>query len=171
MRVVNIVLTAKLDKSFDLNEVKNRFYKSIYKPHRFSGLIMKIRKASVTLFGNGKLIILGCKSFKEGESVARKVGTKFQSCVSDVRTVNIVVNEKIDRLDLSKLYEKLKENNYKALYEPERFAAVVIYINGLSILVFHTGNINITGGNNLQTIEENLQFIKDFITNNHINFV
>ena len=106
MHIVNTVYTANLNKVYNLRLVNDIIYKSIYKPHKFSGLIFKANESSITLFSNGKLNILGCKTEKRALKITKKVAKILDGNLSDFKLRNLIVTESIgNRLNLNKLGE------------------------------------------------------------------
>ena len=183
MQVVNTVFTANLYKSFDLFVVSRRIYSSIYKPQRFSGLLFKVGKISITLFSNGKLNILGCKNFKECKKVGRKVATLLDAKLKDIKLVNIVASENIgkrlDLIKLAKVFRDMDRNEYEFHFEPELLAAFVWkmkekseneYNKVLTAMIFHTGKINYTGAKRMEDIERASNILNDLFIKHHIIF-
>ena len=137
-----------------MKKISIQYFKSIYKPERFSGLIMKIRSSTVTLFRNGKILIAGSKSEKYAMSVCRKASKMFGGILSDFKVQNIVassdmrslINKKEGTLiDLNILYGILVEKKFKVKYDPSDFTGLVVYIEGVTCTVFYNGKINFTG--------------------------
>lgn len=165
-----MVFTVNLDKPLNLNEIKNKYFQSWYNPRRFSGLIMRVRGGTVTLFSNGKAIILGCTSNDRGKVISRQIGRMFGSEPVDFRIVNIVMSDKFRRLDLVKVYILMKSRGYEVSYEPERLAAAVLKMQGLTFVLFHTGSVNITGGTDEVLIRMAMLDLKEIFEQNNIFF-
>ena len=183
MKVVNTVFTANLYKSFDLFDVYRRIFNSIYKPQRFSGLLFKVGKISITLFSNGKLNILGCKNLKEIKKIGRKVAKLLDGECKDLKLVNIVASENIgkrlDLVKLAKVFQDMDRNEYEFHFEPELLAAFVWktkdksengYNKVLTAMIFHTGKVNYTGGKRMEDIERASNILNDLFIKNHIIF-
>jgi len=66
IKIDNIVSTSNLNKPINLHEiVKNQLIDCIkYNPEQFPGLFAKFKEGTVIIFHSGKIVIVGCKSYK-----------------------------------------------------------------------------------------------------------
>ena len=74
-KVQNIVVTADIERSIDLETLAGR-HRLIYEPEQFPAAILKIKepyKASILLFASGKTVIAGLKTFDEIPKVLNMV--------------------------------------------------------------------------------------------------
>jgi transcription initiation factor TFIID TATA-box-binding protein len=81
VQVENIVASAKLDGTLDLDRIAFNLDNSEYEPEQFPGLVyrMKDPKVAFLLFGSGKVICAGARNVKDiGIAVAR-VSKKLKS--------------------------------------------------------------------------------------------
>ncbi|UYV74596.1 hypothetical protein LAZ67_12000222, partial [Cordylochernes scorpioides] len=118
----NVVSTVNLETSLDLTRIALRTRNSEYRPKRFPGLVMRLGSPSSTtlVFGNGKLVVSGCRSPEESNLSARKV---------------------------ARIIQKLGyEQGVVSSYEPEIFPALFYHLlkPRVTVLVFVSGKIIIT---------------------------
>ncbi len=75
--VRNIVSTITCERKLDLKKLVGTIPNAVYEPEKFAGLRYKIRDGLTALiFGSGKIIIVGAKSFEEINYAFDKI-TKF----------------------------------------------------------------------------------------------
>ena len=75
VRIENIVATADLNGTLDLEIVAERLTKTIYEPEQFPGLIYRMDepKTVILIFTSGKLVITGAKTEVEVRLAAQKL--------------------------------------------------------------------------------------------------
>jgi len=75
VRIENIVATADLNGTLDLEVVAERLTKTIYEPEQFPGLIYRMDepKTVILIFTSGKLVITGAKTEIEVRLAAKKL--------------------------------------------------------------------------------------------------
>ena len=74
-KIRNIVLTADLEKSINLEELSKKC-KMIYEPEQFPGGTLRIEepyKATILIFASGKVVITGLKSSNQIKPAIRKL--------------------------------------------------------------------------------------------------
>ena len=160
LRIVNIVSTCRLDKQLDLSAINKLHFNTIYKPHKFTGLIKKFKTSTVLFFPNGKLTITGSKTEKEARKISRKAAKmvkalkvmdfKIQNIVGTVNLKEFIVEKEGTVIDLKKLYE-ITTNS---IYEPERYSALILPINEMKVMIFHNGKINFTAAKTIDQIND-----------------
>ena len=71
----NVVVSAELGHTVDLEDAAKALERTIYDPDIFPGLIYKIRdsKASILIFSNGKLVCAGAKTEVEAKSAVNEL--------------------------------------------------------------------------------------------------
>lgn len=165
MKVVNIVATVNMNKTFDLEELleklpdcerANVWVKTRIPPHN----------KYTAFYGSGKFLITGTKSERELNDVANNVVSFIQKHGIDNEIKNININNRVymDQLyfevDLEKLIVEL--NDYDASYEPEQFPGMNFKdAYGLTYLLFGSWKITITGVNSLDNLEEHVNEFKE----------
>jgi TATA-box binding protein (TBP) (component of TFIID and TFIIIB) len=148
----------------------------------------KIKPINVKLFKNGSIQMTGCKSILNIVEVLQilfnelKIIKHGKSFVNDINLLDIdhVINIQIVminsyfniefKIDLNKLHDLLIENHYFCLYDSDKHAGVNIKYEyddkSITILVFETGNIIITGATTCDQINEAYKFINKKILEN-----
>ena len=71
----NVVASAELGHTVDLEDTANMLEGTIYEPEQFPGLIYKIKdsKASMLIFSNGKLVCAGAKTELEAKNAVNEL--------------------------------------------------------------------------------------------------
>ena len=151
LRVVNIVSTCQLLKTFNLKELAEKLWNVEYKPKKFTGLIKRIRNPYTThlIFPNGKCVVTGAKTVSDTKRALRKLCRELNTSFTDLKVQNIVASVDLTPIlqkksgtiiDLVRLHEVVEST-----YEPERYAALIIKCFDIKAIVFHNGKINFTG--------------------------
>lgn len=152
LRIVNIVSTCTLNKNLDLKYINEKFFQTIYKPKTFSGLVKKFPNGSVLIFNNGKLVITGTKTEEIGKKLARKVARMVFASpnLTDFTIQNIVATcDFKTTFNLKILHEKFPN----AILEPERYAGLVVDLNDVKVIIFHTGKVNFTKAKSMDQLD------------------
>lgn len=171
------VKRCKPNKEFEVTKrgkIKKTFFNQVTLNYK------DISKKSIKVFSNGKLQITGLTSYLECNYVAQMVTKWLQKALSntDIKVTHMYVgminsNFSVKKnLDLVRLNQLLNtHNNVMSIYNPESYPAINMkYIDdtmSVSIFVFGTGNIVITGGKELEHMRKAYQFIHHVISTNH----
>lgn len=152
-------------------------------------------KISVKIFKNGSIQMSGIKSieccnqvlFKLIRELKKEYAIIKDDVLEDVNFVNEPENIKVDKFKIDminsgfelkyeinrdNMYNELIKNNIECRFEPSIHAGVNIkYIppsspKKVSIFVFESGNIIITGAKNIDSIIETYNYILNFIKSN-----
>ena len=164
IEIKNVVLMAELPHRLDLEVIRDVFLEAepLF-PHRpGAGLIIRLRKsrASVNVFGSGKMVCAGARSVRSAKSVINKVirTLRRSGVVVDrpVRTevVNIVATADLHgSIDLEQAAYALAG---RAMYDPEQFSGLVYHPDGssLKLLVFHNGKVICAGAKSVKEARE-----------------
>jgi TATA-box binding protein (TBP) (component of TFIID and TFIIIB) len=129
---------------------------------------------SIKIFTNGKLQMTGITSMIEGIKVASKVCALISKCVSaDVKasTVDIaMINSDFCIRRNVNLYSMLNimsnDDTISCAYDPDTYPGLKIKYNKVSIFVFGTGSVVITGSNSLQRLKEAFTYIGNIVKDN-----
>lgn len=178
------VKISKSNKEYELSKrgkVKKTFFNQVSLNYH------DISKKSIKIFSNGKLQITGLSSFYECTLVVKMVIKWLQEIFTEesIELVNAyigMINSNFSmkkNLDLINLNTILNRNdNIMSIYNPESYPAINMkmqtnvseYVNdqtpSISIFIFGTGNIVITGGKKLQDIITAYTFIVNTINTN-----
>lgn len=132
-----------------------------------------ISKKSIKLFSNGIIHMTGITSFKEANLLSLKLvdlvrkglGSKHELESLRIGMINSNFSYKYG-LYLKILHNILQEKEVDSRYNPESYPAINIKRNGISIFVFGSGNVVITGSKTIDDIINTYEFIVDFLDSN-----
>jgi transcription initiation factor TFIID TATA-box-binding protein len=152
LSIVNLVATAELDQSVDLNKlvfIDGFLYDTAI--YRCAYLKDNRTRAKVSIFSTGKMICVGAKSFKDAKHdllyAAQRLAELHLVKPTKIamKLQNIVATGEIGKpIDIEKLSAKLPN----IIYEPEQFPGAIYYakeLEGASILIFASGKVVIAG--------------------------
>ncbi len=165
IKVENVVASATLGESFDLDEVHEILEGSEYDPEKFRGVIYRIRTedlgTSVLIFRSGKMVCTGATEVDEiyrTVEYLKKILSKHDLAVLDVPIVevqNIVATTDLGHtLNLNSVAISLGLERIE--YEPEQFPGLVFRMSEpkLVMLFFGSGKVVCTGGKTIDDIKE-----------------
>ncbi len=152
VRIVNVVVTATLNQSLDLNSVVKAFPRVEYNPDRFPGVVFKLKnpKTASLLFSTGKMICVGIRSERQAErAVMRMISLLKGKGISiegrpSIQVVNIVASASLGgQVDVEKTVYAFE----RIMYEPDQFPAAIYRMEEPKavILIFPNGKLVITG--------------------------
>ncbi len=170
--ITNMVASVNLGIDLDLYELTSQMKNIEYEPEQFPGAIMKLSnpKATILVFKNGKIVIVGCRDKKTIEAVIKevykrllkfgKVKEKYDVKHPKYMLTNMVASSDLHMdLDLFSLAFQLEDIEY----EPEQFPGAIIRLRNpdASLLLFKNGKIIIAGCRNRKDIEKSIKKIKE----------
>eukprot|EP01028_Stygiella_incarcerata_P010692 TRINITY_DN567_c1_g1_i2.p1 TRINITY_DN567_c1_g1~~TRINITY_DN567_c1_g1_i2.p1 ORF type:complete len:113 (+),score=19.47 TRINITY_DN567_c1_g1_i2:144-482(+) len=81
--IQNIVSTASVDITVDLQEMAARLRNAEYSPHRFPAVIIRLQtpKATLLLFRSGKIVCTGTTSKKDSVIAFRRCHQLVEKCL------------------------------------------------------------------------------------------
>ena len=138
---------------------------------------------SVKVFTNGKLQLTGITSINNCLSaigiiilILKRSEGALQNvipCIENVTNMSIeMINSNFNikkELDLKKMRSILINENVDFNYEPDTYPGINAKINKISVFIFGTGNIVITGAKSLKCIEKTYRYICNLLlSNTHI---
>jgi TATA-box binding protein (TBP) (component of TFIID and TFIIIB) len=157
------------------------------------------RYINVKLFKNGSMQFSGCKFLNDANIVINKLIKKFKEKLivkTDNELIEVDFVENVNGLYLSKFKIDLINSNFAVCYMINKESLNKILINNniicrlstvhscvnikykimnenkyISIFVFHTGNIIITGANKPEQIRETYNFIVKFLKMNKTKII
>ena len=171
-KITNIVSTAYLGCKLDLNKIASH-YKEAKLSERFDRITLKINNPKTTAFicSNGKLICLGAKSEEDSLKACKEYcniiknlnfGVKF----SGFEIQNIVGSYDVKfKIPLSDLRKNILIKNH-CNYEPEIFPGLIYHPEceaNITLTVFSSGKIIISGGKKTQQIYDELNKFYPFL--------
>jgi transcription initiation factor TFIID TATA-box-binding protein len=168
--IQNNVMTGAFSESIDLGVANSRLEGSKCKWQRFPGLVFKLKVPSATflLFRSGKFVCTGTKSKTQGHQAITNLlnRLKTEAIVSNNCTYKSCIKNLVASITITGVSIPLEQfiTQFKtALYEPEKFPAVIYKMNQLkaTFLVFSTGKLVCSG---LANEEELKNTVKTFYT-------
>ncbi len=167
-RVSNIVATVKLSCALSLQSLNSRMANTEYNPRRFCSLVARIKspKSTALINASGKLVILGARTLEELDQgvrlhvrAIRKAG--YPDCkVEEITVNNIVASCNIFApLRLEALQLAFGGPAGGAELDMEIFPAIIYKLHDPSVtmLIFSSGKINITGASSHSAINAALE--------------
>jgi len=176
INVENMVASASLANSFDLDRVFRALDGSEYDPDKFKGVIFKIRRenlrTSVLLFSSGKIVCTGATVKNDIEKTVKllkelltdkdievkdDVGLKIQNIVG---TTDLGHQLNLNSVAIAFGLEKIE-------YEPEQFPGLVYRMDEpkLVMLFFGSGKVVCTGGKNTEDMEKGVEKVRKELIN------
>lgn len=169
IHVQNIVATASISKTLDLNEIESILPGCEYDTTRFPGLIyhQEDPKTACLLFSSGKVVCTGAKTTDDVETSISNVtqllsGSGLQvdrnpkiSVQNIVATCNLNAEFNLNNLAMAVGLENIE-------YEPEQFPGLVYRVRDpkVVILIFSSGKLVCTGGKTLKEIGSAVESLK-----------
>lgn len=127
-----------------------------------------ITTKSIKIFTNGKLQMTGITSLLEGFRVAHRICDLVSRCTETTIhpvSVNIaMINSDFcirRRINLIELMSHIKEHT--CTYDPDTYPGLKLKFNKVSVFIFSTGSIVITGSNNISHLHDAFRFVTDLI--------
>ena len=150
--VQNVVASASLDHTIDLDAITRLFPTAEYRPEQFPGLVFRIKKpkTATLIFHSGKMVCTGAKSAGQAIKAVNKVAKELKSQgivivgKPKIKIQNIVASVNLcGRIDLEEATYKLK----RTMYEPEQFPGMIHRMESpkVVILIFASGKLVVTG--------------------------
>lgn len=132
---------------------------------------------SIKVFTNGKLQMTGITSLIEGLRVAHKVFNIVSECtdtnikVTDVRVAMINSDFCVRKyVNLTKLQNDIINRDVCCGYDPDTYPGLKVKYNGVSVFVFSTGSVVITGSKSLVELRDAFSFISSTIADSDATF-
>src|SRR6516164_7451969 len=85
--IENVVASATVDQTIDLNEITRTFADVEYHPDQFPGLVFRLKfpKTATLIFSSGKMVCTGAKSEEQAIKAVRNVVQKLKKGSIDIR--------------------------------------------------------------------------------------
>jgi len=191
----NIRRIEDMIKAKNIKKPKKNFYNQLTTVIN----VNKDRYINIKLFKNGSIQLTGCKSLEECNIGINKLFNKMKEIYSYIddndEFVDINFVENVDNIEISKMKIVLINSNFTInykinreilvnllnnehityKYEPSSHAAVNIKYKCnnriVSILVFQTGNIIITGAKKISQIIESYRYIHTYLQKNKTKII
>lgn len=152
VNIENVVASATLKQTIDLNAVVKTFPSVEYRPEQFPGLVFRLKKpkTATLIFNSGKMVCTGAKSENQAKKAVRKVVRELKSNgilitgKVEIQVQNIVASASLGgKIDLEKSAFTLT----RTMYEPEQFPGLIYRMGDpkVVILLFASGKLVCTG--------------------------
>jgi transcription initiation factor TFIID TATA-box-binding protein len=152
VNIENVVASATLKQTIDLNAVVKTFPSVEYRPEQFPGLVFRLKKpkTATLIFNSGKMVCTGAKSEDQSKKAVRKVVRELKSNgilitgTVEIKVQNIVASASLGgKIDLEKSAFTLG----RTMYEPEQFPGLIYRMSEpkVVILLFASGKLVCTG--------------------------
>ncbi len=177
-KVTNVVAAGNLHMELDLYQLPLKFKNIEYEPEQFPGAILKfnVPKATVLVFKNGKIVIVGCKD----KQVVEEAVLKAYQLLSKVA---IRVDKKITAKNVKEAYEitnivaaadlSMEMDLFRVAmevegdieYEPEQFPGAILKLREpkVSVLIFKNGKLILAGARTKKEIEKALVEVEEIL--------
>jgi len=173
-KIENIVASGSIADSIDLEMISAKLENCELNTKRFPGAVLRLQnpKIAVLIFSSGKVVITGARSpeaLVRGQAILIK--TMKEAGVichdtPDVAVTNMVCSYDLGKyINLNKVVITLNMENVE--YEPEVFPGLVFRIPDPKVvaLLFSSGKIILTGGRNMEKVEEGLAYLEQKLSN------
>ena len=152
INIENVVASATLKQTIDLNSVVKAFPGVEYRPEQFPGLVFRLKKpkTATLIFNSGKMVCTGAKSEQQAKKAVRKVVQELKNNgilivgKAAIKVQNIVASASLGgKIDLEKSAYTLS----RTMYEPEQFPGLIyrMAVPKVVILLFASGKLVCTG--------------------------
>ena len=156
----NVICSFHLKNDIDLKSVAFRARNAEYNPRKVNAVVLRFRspKSTALIYSNGKVMVTGSRSEDEARTACKKVAVIVSKCnhpdvrFSDFKIENIVASTDV-RYPV-RLEGLAYEHRASCSYEPELFPGLVYRLLDpkISLLIFVSGKVVITGGRNREDI-------------------
>ncbi|MCL4519481.1 MAG: TATA-box-binding protein [Thaumarchaeota archaeon] len=151
--IENVVASASVDQTIDLNQITRSFADVEYHPDQFPGLVFRLKfpKTATLIFSSGKMVCTGSKSSEQAVTAVNSVVQKLRKGGIDIRNKPTVVVQNIvasASFGAKVHLEEAARSLPKSMYEPEQFPGLIHRMADPKtvILLFASGKLVCTGG-------------------------
>jgi transcription initiation factor TFIID TATA-box-binding protein len=155
LKIENIVASAKVTDSLDLEMISSEIKDAEYNKKRFPGVVLRMQdpKIAALVFGSGKVVLTGAKSVDSLSKGLEILGNRLRKLNIDIpkeltyKIQNIVTSADLGTpINLNKI--AVGFNLDRIEYEPEQFPGLVYRLEEpkVVVLLFGSGKLIITGG-------------------------
>jgi TATA-box binding protein (TBP) (component of TFIID and TFIIIB) len=173
LRIVNVVATAALDRSVNLDAIREHFpHRVIHDPKIYRGRVAyyksKNMEGKVSIFPSGKMISIGTKSIKKALEELKLVAKALKASLKAKPEIQSMVATADFRtsIDIESFLNRLHEKReFNAIYEPEQFSGAIIRFLiddkfKATVLLFSSGKLVLAGLTNLELVQKAMNTVK-----------
>jgi len=151
--IENVVATANVEQTLDLNEIKKKFPSTSYNPKEFPGAVFKLDlpKTTTLIFRTGNMVCTGAKSEKHAYLAINNVVKQLRSKQIKIKNdANILIQNVVTAVNLGGkiLIEDAARILPRSMYEPDQFPGLIHrQLDPKTVLLlFASGKLICTGG-------------------------
>lgn len=158
----NVICSFNLKQEIDLKKVAFRARNAEYNPRKVNATVLRFRSPRCTalVYSNGKVMVTGSRSEEDARTACKKVAVIVSKCDHpNVRFAEFKIENIVASTDVRypvRLEGLAYEHRASCSYEPELFPGLVYRLlePKISLLIFVSGKVVITGGRNRADIIE-----------------
>ena len=158
LTVGNVVATAKLSGPLDLELLHRNLPGSELSTSHWLKYRMPEDNRYVAFYKSGKFLLTGRGVLEKKEELCQTIMERLREAGFDHELVELTINNLVcnTKTNLNVTLESVFINLDSPLveYEPEQFPALICKLYGVTILLFSTGSMVITGAKTLEEAEE-----------------
>jgi transcription initiation factor TFIID TATA-box-binding protein len=167
VEIENVVASLSFDQHLDLDVISRMLPTARYNPEEFPGLIYHTRKpkASMLIFGSGKIVCSGMKSERQAKKAASKIVDELKT--NGIVLINDPYMEIQNIVASADLRAKigLEDAAYAlegTFYDPEQFPGLIYRIKNpkATFIIFSTGKVVCTGTRRKKDVLKALDHLK-----------
>ena len=156
----NVICSFNLKQDIDLKTLAFRARNAEYNPRKVNSAVLRFRspKATALVYSNGKVMLTGSRSEEDARTACKKVAVIVSKCNHpNVRFAEFKIENIVASTDVRfpvRLEGLAYEHRASCSYEPELFPGLVYRLlePKISLLIFVSGKVVITGGRNREDI-------------------
>ena len=158
LTVGNVVATAKLSGPLDLELLHHNLPGSEVSTSHWLKYRMPEDNRYVAFYKSGKFLLTGKGVLEKKDELCKTILARLKEAGFNLEIIefnvnNLVCNTKTElHVPLESLYISLDSPQVE--YEPEQFPALICKLYGVTILLFSTGSMIITGAKTVEEAEE-----------------
>ncbi|QQG48940.1 MAG: TATA-box-binding protein [archaeon] len=150
--IENVVASASVNQTVDLNLITKNFVTVEYHPDQFPGLVFRLRnpKTATLIFSSGKMVCTGAKSEEQARKAVQEVVRQLRKGKIPIKNEAVVEIQNIvasASLGGKVHLEEAARTLPKSMYEPEQFPGLIHRMADPKtvILLFASGKLVCTG--------------------------
>lgn len=162
LKLCNCTVTADFNQRICIEKLSD------LKPKKFDAVTVKAGLSTFLVFRSGKIVCVGAKNpqvaredFKCLDEKLIQLGVINSPC-TNLCVVNLVSHFAVQPLNIANTY-KYFQNLYLCIYEPELFPALKMNIKGVTVLMYWSGKIILTGAKTIKDLEQTYTSISSIL--------
>lgn len=171
-RIVNLIITTKLNKKIDIRLLAKKLPNSIYEPEMFPGLVFRklYPKSTLIMFSSGRITSIGNLTTKTGKNSINATAFEISQIMKEdvkpgkMKIVNVVMIKDLkQKIHLQKLKSDFNLKKYK-----KNFPRVILTLEKCKVIIFSTGKLISVGSKSVADAKKSLDFVDKMINNDLI---